>query len=616
MRKWYLLAALLVFGLVVTAGQALVGDAKPGADAAEQKIAASRIVKVVLYPNSALVTREVPVPPGNGITELVISPLPLRIIPSSLYSEGSNGTRVLSTRFRTRQVLEDTREDVRKLEDELKKMHLATQKLVAESKAIEQNMAMLAKLEGFTAVTTVHATEKGGLNGDTVITLAKYVMEQRGDKTKELVDLQQKLDTLKEQTDFARRKLQELTAGTSKMERDAVIVVDRANGGGSVRLNYLVDAASWHPHYKLRAGKPDEPVQIDYLAALVQQTGEDWSHVELTLSTAQPMLNAGPPELAKLEVAVVARAAVPMPPGTPPGDKAPTFASEAKGKGGELATQAKDLRRQAEQLQNSFNEADQRQANWQLNEAAAFEQNLDLIKTRDEILAAQKFNNKKTVTGNDGPSVTYHLDSKITVPSRKDEQVVEVAKLSLKPKYYYKVVPVLNRSVYRLADLTNTSKLTLLPGEATMYQGNDFVGRMALPLVAIGEEFTAGLGVDPQLQVQREMLDKNREMQGGNQVLTFKYRILVNSFKDEKINLQVWDRLPFAEREVAGIEMIKSTPEVSKDGLYQRESRPNNLLRWDLEVAPNTNGERATPIAYEFRLQLDRNMVIGNFLVR
>src|SRR5207247_3094358 len=168
-------------------------------------------------------------------------------------------------------------------------------------------------------------------------------------------------------------------------------------------------------------------------------------------------------ELAKLEVAVVARASVPMPAGPGVGSVggAATFASEAKGKGGELANQAKDLRRQAEQLQNSFKEGDQLKANWQLNEAAAYEQNLDLIKSRDEILAAQKLGNRKAGSGNDGPSVTYHLDSKITVPSRNDEQVLEVAKLSLKPKYYYKVVPVLNRSVYRLADLTNTSKLTL-----------------------------------------------------------------------------------------------------------------------------------------------------------
>src|SRR5262249_32816725 len=216
MRKWMLLSSgLLVLGFVVMAAQ--TPDAAKG-DGAAPKSAPSRIVKVVVYPNSALVTREVDVPAGNGITEVVVSPLPMHVINSSLYSEGGNSTRILSTRFRTRQVLEDTREDVRKLEDELKKLQLATQKIVSESKAIEQNMAMLGKLENFTNVTTVSSTEKGGLNGDTVITLAKYVMDQRAEKAKELVELQQKLDTLKEQTDFAKRKLQELTSGTSKME--------------------------------------------------------------------------------------------------------------------------------------------------------------------------------------------------------------------------------------------------------------------------------------------------------------------------------------------------------------------------------------------------------------
>jgi len=46
----------------------------------------------------------------------------------------------------------------------------------------------------------------------------------------------------------------------------------------------------------------------------------------------------------------------------------------------------------------------------------------------------------------------------------------------------------------------------------------DFVGRMRMPLVAMGEEFTAGFGVDPQLQITRQMMDKVRTTQGGNQV--------------------------------------------------------------------------------------------------
>jgi uncharacterized protein (TIGR02231 family) len=191
-----------------------------------------------------------------------------------------------------------------------------------------------------------------------------------------------------------------------------------------------------------------------------------------------------------------------------------------------------------------------------------------------------------------------------------------VAWLELTPEYYYKAVPVLTPHVYRLATLSNKSEYVLLPGEATMYLGTDFVGRMNLPLVAIGEQFTAGFGVDPQLQVQRQLLDKARTTQGGNQVLKYDYRILVNSYKTEPVKLQVWDRLPRAENETAGVSLIKATPEISTDSLYQREQRPNNLLRWDLTVEPGVNGEKALAIRYEFKLELDRQMLISNVLTK
>src|SRR5262249_16897143 len=153
-----------------------------------------------------------------------------------------------------------------------------------------------------------------------------------------------------------------------------------------------------------------------------------------------------------------------------------------------------------------------------LNDAAAWEQTLDLIKSSEELAG---FKLRKGKSANEGPSVTYHLKSKLSVPSRNDEQVVEISRLSLTPKYYYKSVPVLSQNVDRLADLNNKTDLVLLPGEATMYQGTDFVGRMTMPLVAVGEQFTAGFGVDPQLQIQRMMVSKDRATQGGNQVLKY-----------------------------------------------------------------------------------------------
>ena len=146
-----------------------------------------------------------------------------------------------------------------------------------------------------------------------------------------------------------------------------------------------------------------------------------------------------------------------------------------------------------------------------------------------------------------------------------------------------------------------------------MYQGTDFVGRMDLPLVAIGEQFTAGFGVDPQLQVQRQMIDKSRTMQGGNQVLKYEYRILVSSYKAEPAKLQVWDRLPHAENEVVAVNLVKATPETSTESVYVREHKPHNLLRWDVKVDPAMSGDKALAINYEFKLELDKQMTLGSF---
>src|SRR5262249_33677851 len=127
-----------------------------------------------------------------------------------------------------------------------------------------------------------------------------------------------------------------------------------------------------------------------------------------------------------------------------------------------------------------------------VNTAAALDQSFELLNPDAAIKRGC------ALAVREGPTVTYHLNSKLSVPSRNDEQVLEVARLDMQPDYYYKAVPILSSQVYRQADLTNKSSYVLLPGEATMYIGTDFVGQMSLPLVAIGEQFTAGFGVDPQ----------------------------------------------------------------------------------------------------------------------
>jgi hypothetical protein len=640
---------------------------RPGKEAEEApRIAASKLTHVTVYPDSAMVTREVEVPAGAGLVELVINPLPEATVASSLYSESSDGIRVLTTRFRSRPVKEDTREEVRKIEDEIHKLQQEARKIQSEMKAIESNVGLLAKLETFTAASTTHATEKGKLDADAAIALAKYLMEGRVEKSKQIVALQEQIQTNSEAMEFANRRMRNLTSGTSKVERDAVIVVDKVNNGaGKVKLNYLVTAAAWRPQYKFRSGKNGkDPVAVEYLAAVMQQTGEDWERVGITLSTAQPMLNAAPPDLNALAVVVVPRGTaaqgvtvsglqsglglaggpggggfggrMPAPGGGPapgiPGAMGGTMATNSPAQYGNQAkvpanrfaltnpvtanTSRDELKKAADLLrqraQETYNRNNEKDASELTNYAAVLDQACELVMTS----GTTKLGESPRAPKNEGPSVTYHLANRLSVPSRNDDQVIEVARLEMQPDYFYKAVPVLTPHVYRQANLVNKSTHVLLPGEATMYNGTDFVGRMSLPLVAVGEEFTVGFGAEPQLQVQRQLLDRSRAMQAGNQILKYDYRILVSSYKGEKVRVQVWDRLPHAEKEAMGVNLLKVSPELCKDPVYVREERANNLLRWDLDVEPEMRGEKAIKIAYEFHLELDKQATIGSFLAK
>ena len=108
------------------------------------------------------------------------------------------------------------------------------------------------------------------------------------------------------------------------------------------------------------------------------------------------------------------------------------------------------------------------------------------------------------------------------------------------------------------------------------------------------------------------LLDKTRTTQGDNQVLRYQYRLLVSSYKPEAVKLQLWDRLPHADTEALSVSLVKSTPPVSADPLYERENKADNLLRWDLTVEPGRNGEKALAVHYEFKLELGRQMRINS----
>ena len=555
--------------------------APPIEDVPAPQPAESRIVAVTVYRGIALVTREVRLPEGKGTHEVVVTPLPARVVHGSLYSEGGDGLRILTTRGRVRAVREDTRKDVRALEAEIRTLQTEGRKLQAALQAGKSDLEFLQKLEGFTAQRPA-ARPSDDVDAPGAVGLAKYVMETRGAEVTKQADLETRIAANTEAVGFAQQRLAERTSGITRTETDAVIVVDKPNAPAStIRLSYLVSASDWRPQYRIRAGGEKEPIRIETLAAVEQQSGEDWSDVAVTLSTAQPSLSAAPAELLPLKVATYG-----IDGEESPEDRTPATAM-VEARAGQVRAQARV----------EFLGHDAQAGGALLNQAAALDQTAELL-SKDAPESAPGAS-----SSGDGPNVTYHLRGTLTLPSRRDSQLLEVGRFEVAAEFFAKATPVLSPRVYRLARVINTGESVILPGDASVYVGTDFVGRMALHQVAAGEPFILGLGVDPQIQIGRRLVTKTRTVQGGNQVMTYEFRTIVRNFKTTPVALQVWDRLPKPDDDSVAVSLVEAKPELSADPLYQRIFRPDNLLRWDLTVPPGTIGEKALPITYRFRVE-------------
>lgn len=620
-----LLLAVLAVPIAPARARGLAPEAeKPAAaapeDAAEAvvedipapKAARSRVTAVTVYPTSALVTREVVVPEGKGTVQVVVTPLPSQVVAGSLYGEGAGGLRVLSTRFRQRAVKQDTRGDVRAKEDEIAKLEEEAARLKAAEKAAEDDREFLKKLESFTGASLKELTDKGKLDVEATVSLSKYVMDTRAKASTSAVDLTLKAQANARALDFARRELSGLSVGTARVEADAVIDVDKADAdAGVLRLSYLVGASSWSPRYRIRAGGEKDPVLLEYLGAIEQRSGEDWADARITLSTSQPALNAMAPDLLPLDLII----SNPMMGGGMGGmgGMGGGAAPAAKPSAEAMRSQAAELRDRARrEILGKDPEAGQAM----LNEAAALDQAAELLARAGDDQAADKGKDRDDARERDdppaaeAPSVSFALKGRLSIPSGQAVQLVEVARTEMAPDYFYKTVPILSPRVYRLATLTNAGAHVLLPGEATIYVGDEFVGKMALPLVAVGEPFAVGLGVDPQIQVYRRLLSKAATEQGANQVHAYEFRIAVRSFKPRPVKLQVWDRLPRAESKAVAVRLTGTAPELSADKVYGRTGRRDNLLRWDLDVAPTAKDADPQQILYQFQLEFARGLTI------
>lgn len=552
----------------------------------ELSIAPSRIAAVTVFPHSARVTREVTLPDKEGVLELRVGPLPFGgILLDSASGEGGPQVRILGVRH---EMIEDSAERKREIaaaDERVRALSEESDRIQAQAEVAKANLDFLAQLEGFSESAVEKLADRGTVDAAGAIKLADHIMSARAEVSKQQVEVKIKASGNQRDSELAREALGFLKDAPGKGDLRFVLLVDKAAPGpATVRLSYHVASARWSPRYRIRAGAEGEPVRVECLAEIVQATGEDWKGVALALSTSEAQIAATLPPLGALEVEMGNA-----------GDEKPELPENSEIQHLRLEGPA-DLAVRAVLV----------------DQAATLEQTRDLLSAA----VPAKLGDMPTESP-EGAGVIVSLpgihDLKAITEQEEGGQLLLLSRFEAKPEWYYATTPILSSRVFRMANLANGNSWTLLQGKADMYRGDEFVGRMELPAVPSGEPFTVGFGADSQVGVHRRLVSHDTAVQGGNQVEGYEYRIRLHSFKPAPIKVQVWDRIPRSRPDEVAVNMDQATPAISADPAYLRRDRPDNLLRWDVEVKPGQNKEEALTITYRFKLEFSRERSLGGF---
>ncbi len=559
----------------------------------------SKVTHVTLYRGQAMVTRTLTVEGKEGGFEVVVGNLPQEIVTGSMFAEGGEQVEVRAVQYRNRAVGEEPREEVRKLDQQIEQTNQKIEINKRNQQIMLKRSEYVDKLEGFVVGTGKSDLSKGVLDAVALEKITTFAFDQRQVITDEQIKLNQESRDLQKELELLARKRAELTNGASRTVREATLFLQKHDDEPQkVRLNYLVNSCGWSPSYTMRAGQDREKVKVEYNALIHQLTGEEWADVTLVLSTASPALSAAGPGLAPFRVALSA-------------DQQKQQQAGANAK--ELLAQVESIKgRQSmaiEQNRNTYNFIDNTATAWGINGAANELQALELHCAPSFVVTLNTGANEN----GEGPSLSYELAGRVSLPSRNDQQMVRILQSDLASSFYHVATPVLTSYVYREAELTNNSPEDLLAGPISVYLDGRFVGRSELPTVARGQAFVVGFGADPQLRTQRELAEKTENVQGGNREVQFTYRLVIENYKEDAAPLRLIDRIPVADRSAdIRVSLGDTTDSLSDDKLYARQERPSGILRWDIDAPAGATGEDAKLVEYTYTVEYDRNFQLAS----
>ncbi|HKS64227.1 MAG TPA: mucoidy inhibitor MuiA family protein [Xanthobacteraceae bacterium] len=518
----------------------------------------SAVDAVTVYPDGATVTRLITVDLPRGDTTLIARDFPPGLDASSLRVEGETGARVTIGAIDARAPRPERPPTAPELEQRW-------QALKDERAALEDQIGAEAVrkrfAERFAAQLPLGLGEKGEARPIAEWRLAfGAVAEEIRGANNAIRELKLKQRELDEEIARIDRALQ--ANPPRKMEVRIDLAAD-AGARATFRVSYTVRGARWAPLYdaRLDTGTRERKPALELIrrAEIVQQTGEDWSDVALSVSTVRTAKGGGGPELRPL----VVRYAEP--------------ASSAAAKSPRLMQERSALRddRSAENM-------------------AAF---------APPSTPAQE---QETAIETGGYQALFRVPGRVTIATNEGAKSLRISTATIAPDLLVRTAPALDETAYLEASMKHAEEAPLLAGRVALYRDGIFVGRGTLALTPKDETLRLGFGADEKVKVARVL---TRKLEGTAGIISSaktderEFKTTVRSGHNRPMRIVVEDQIPTSEIADILVEMLPgTTPPTERDVRDRR-----GVLAWSFDAAP---GE-AKEIKLGWRLRWPGDKVVA-----
>jgi uncharacterized protein (TIGR02231 family) len=545
--------ALMLCSLVPAAAQA--------AEKPEDIAAKSEIRAVTVYNNRAKIVREAVVEVPKGAHAVTFSNLPAGLLPDSLRVEGSSEASVKIGAVAAKEIMSDQLAAPREKElsaqleavqDQVTLVNAEKAALAAEKRFFE-NIGQQATLRNNENLAQIDLKpEQWGGAG-------QAIHGGLGDVLKADAEQNVKLRDLGRQTEKLQAELDQLRTDARSSYQVQVPLEAAAAGKVTLELSYQVPEATWRPLYDARLESEKGALTLVQYGEVSQHTGEDWSGVALTLSTAQPQRGAGLPDLTPQWVDIYQAA------------PALTF----KAMSSNISNRGQAMQQEASNMADSLAAPVAAAAPGAAGGGAPREEPKPV-----GFVAAQV---------NAGGFVSeYVIPGPSNVPADGTETRLMVGNFNTESKLEIHVKPQLSTEAFLVAKAKLKGDAPLLPGQVNLFRDGAFVGQAELPLLRPDEEHGLYFGVDDQVAVKRKVLKDERRETGVLKHDKLLERDVVTELQNlhkKPVEIVVKETVPVARNEKIHVEILLdealTTPNFEQDA-----ANIKGLLTWTVKIAP------------------------------